>query len=87
MWTPKRFGGKKKDELQEAVALEKIEGDDAADVYQKANAMIRHYFHLDPETLTLEKWAQLFQEAIWLNGHLLRQQAEMLAHLFGGKET
>jgi len=31
-----------------------------------ANAMIRYYFHLDPDILSDEEWAMRYNELIWV---------------------
>jgi hypothetical protein len=36
--------------------------------------------------LPLEKWAQLFQEALWLRNDALKNQFEMFAKIFGAKK-
>lgn len=47
--------------------------------------MIRHYFpSVTPENLSSIEWAELLQEALWLNYFHLKQQADMLSSLLGG---
>jgi hypothetical protein len=36
--------------------------------------------------LSVEEWADYLQEAIWLNYLHLKQQADLLASLFGAKK-
>lgn len=48
--------------------------------------MIRHLFRIEPELLKHEKWAELVQEAFWIKRYDLKNQAEMLQALLGGKE-
>lgn len=52
----------------------------------KGNALIRNAFNVEPEKLSLEKWAQLFNEALWLRNDALKNQAELFAQLLGGKK-
>ncbi|MDR0546311.1 MAG: hypothetical protein LBG77_01780 [Dysgonamonadaceae bacterium] len=48
--------------------------------------MIRFYFKTNPAALTTEEWAQQVCEAMWIERRQLRNQAELLAALFGGKK-
>jgi hypothetical protein len=52
---------------------------------QKGNALIRHYCHVQPETLNDEIWAELLDEAIWLDYHKQKQLADLLSALLGVK--
>jgi hypothetical protein len=49
-------------------------------------ALIRANFNINPSNLSDEEFAQLFAEAVWLEGWRLKNQAEMLASVFGGKK-
>jgi hypothetical protein len=51
----------------------------------KGNALIRANFRLEPEGLSEEEWAQRFAEALWIEQWRLKNQAELLARLFGEK--
>ncbi len=51
----------------------------------QGNALIRANFGIAPETLTIEKWAQLFAEATWIENERLKNIAELLAAMWGGK--
>ncbi|WP_305154886.1 hypothetical protein [Alistipes dispar] len=48
----------------------------------KGCALIRANFHIDPRELTEEEWAQLFSEAVWVEGTRLTNLAKILAKLF-----
>ncbi len=48
----------------------------------KGCALIRANFGTDPETLTDERWAMLFQQAVWLENFRLENMAKILAKLF-----
>jgi RES domain-containing protein len=52
----------------------------------KGDALIRANFGVDPAELSDEKWARLFAEAVWIEQWRLKNQAEMLAIMFGGKK-
>jgi hypothetical protein len=49
----------------------------------KGNALIRANFGTDPQELSGERWAQLFAEALWIEQWRLKNQAELLAAMFG----
>lgn len=51
----------------------------------KGNALIRAYLGVDPDNLTDEKYAELFAQAIWIEKRQLKNQADLLTALFGGK--
>ena len=58
-----------KDTIYEYQVTEITEGDDT--IVEKewlriANAMIRYYFHLDPDILSDEEWAMRYNELIWV---------------------
>lgn len=48
----------------------------------KGCALIRANFGIDPETLSDERWAMLFQQAVWLENFRLENTAKILAKLF-----
>jgi hypothetical protein len=53
----------------------------------KGNALIRGNLGVDPEGLNGEQWAQRFAEALWLEQWRLKNQAELLAAMFGGTKS
>jgi hypothetical protein len=52
----------------------------------KGDALIRANFGVNPAELEYEQWAKLFAEAVWIEGWRLKNQAEMLSMLFGGRK-
>jgi hypothetical protein len=58
---------------------------DGYDEFRKVNALIRANFNVVPEQLSEDKWAELYQQALWVEKWRLRMQAEMLSSLFGGR--
>lgn len=53
------------------------------DEMMKGDALIRANFGTDPGALTETEWARLCAEALWIETWRLRNQAEMIARLFG----
>jgi hypothetical protein len=47
--------------------------------------LIRSYFNREPEKLSIKKWAQLYQEAMYLKTLDAEIQTNILAKIFGGK--
>ena len=62
-----------------------MEEDDPGEI-AKGCALIRANFHTDPETLDDEKWALLFQQAVWIENYRLENTARILAKLFSPAE-
>ncbi len=52
----------------------------------KGCALIRANFHNDPNTLTDEEWAMLFQQAVWIENFRLEGLAKVLGRLFAPTE-
>ena len=52
----------------------------------QGNALIRGNFAVNPEKLEPEKWAQLFCEAVWLESERLKNFAQLMAKMWGGKD-
>lgn len=52
----------------------------------KGCALIRANFHTDPNTLTDEEWAMLFQQAVWIENFRLEGLAKVLGRLFAPTE-
>lgn len=48
--------------------------------------MIRANFSIDPNTLTDEEWAMLFQQAVWVENFRLEGLAKVLGRLFAPTE-
>ena len=52
----------------------------------KGCALIRANFSIDPNTLTDEEWAMLFQQAVWIENFRLEGLAKVLGRLFAPTE-
>jgi hypothetical protein len=52
----------------------------------KGDALIRANFGVNPTELDDETWARLFAEAIWIEQFRLKNQAQLLSALWGGKK-
>jgi hypothetical protein len=51
----------------------------------KGDALIRANFGVEPGKMDDETWARLVAEAMWIEQWRLKNQAELLAALFGSK--
>jgi hypothetical protein len=51
------------------------------------NALIRANLGIDPSSLKPIEYAEAYGQAIWLEGFRLKNQAEMLVAMFGGKKN
>ncbi|MDR1371825.1 MAG: hypothetical protein LBJ17_01670 [Dysgonamonadaceae bacterium] len=51
----------------------------------KKSALVRANFGVKIEDLSAKEFAELYSQALWLEGWRLGNQSEMLAYLFGGK--
>lgn len=51
----------------------------------QGNALIRGNLGVDPDSLTYEQWAIMYNQARWLEMERLKNTAEMLAAMFGAK--
>lgn len=52
----------------------------------RMSALIRSNLGTDPSGMTEKEYAEAYCQAIWLEQFWLRNQAEMLAAIFGGKK-
>lgn len=52
----------------------------------KMSALIRANLGLNPTELSTEEFAEAYCQAIWLEEFRLRNHAELLAAMFGGKK-
>lgn len=52
----------------------------------KMNALIQSNLGINPRGLSEMEYAEAYSEAIWLEGFRLRNTAEMIAAMFGGKK-
>ena len=52
----------------------------------KGSALIRAVFNVETENLSDEKWSKLYAQALWIEQWRLKNQAELLAKLFGEKK-
>lgn len=53
----------------------------------RMNALIRSNIGVDPCGLTPMEYSEAFAQAIWLEKFRLRNTAEMLVAMFGGKKN
>lgn len=53
----------------------------------KMNALIRSNLGANPAELTTKEYAEAYSQAIWLEEFRLRNLAELLAAMFGGKKN
>ena len=58
----------------------------AEDELLKGEALIRANFGISTEGMTPETYARLMAQALWLESWRLRNQAQMIAQLFGAKQ-
>ena len=56
------------------------------DSFRKGCALIRGNFPVDPKKLSNKEWAELFNEATWLEDWRLEKLAKKMTKLFGGKK-
>lgn len=52
----------------------------------KMNALIRSNLGIDTRALTTIEFVEAYSQALWLESFRLRNQAEMLVAMFGGKK-
>jgi hypothetical protein len=52
----------------------------------KMNALIRANLGINPKEMDAMEYAEAYSEAMWLENFRLRNQAELLAAMFGGKK-
>jgi len=57
------------------------------DFWEKGNALIRSLFKIDPEKLPVERWAKLYNEAIFLKRMEAKTLADVIAAVFGGNQS
>ena len=60
--------------------------DNEKDGFEKGCALIRSNLMIDPCSGSEEDWASWYAQALWLEQFRLRNQAEMIARLFGEKK-
>jgi len=61
--------------------------DDTSGELMKMNALIRANLGMDPKKMDNAEFAEAYNEAMWIEQFRLRNQAEMLSVIFGGKKT
>lgn len=52
----------------------------------RMSALIRSNLGTDPSGMSEKEYAEAYSQAVWLEQFRLRNQAEMLAAMFGGKK-
>jgi hypothetical protein len=75
-------------EQQQANLRTLLNGDaeDAADEMMKMNALIIANLGINPKEMDAMEYAEAYSEAMWLESFRLKNQAELLAAMFGGKK-
>jgi hypothetical protein len=68
--------------LKKLVEAYQISDKDEEQYIAKGCALIRANFHIDPNNLTEEEWAMMFQQACWLERTRLVNLAKILGKLF-----
>ena len=58
----------------------------AEDELLKGEALILANFGISTEGMTPETYARLMAQALWLESWRLRNQAQMISQLFGGRQ-
>jgi hypothetical protein len=66
--------------------LIETDSSESEDELLKGDALIRANFGVEPAELDDKTWARLTAEAIWIEQWRLKNHAELLAALFGGKK-
>ena len=61
--------------------------DNEKDGFEKGCALIQSNLGIDPTVGNYEDWATNYAQALWLEQFRLRNQAEMIAKLFGTTKT
>ena len=59
---------------------------DEEDGFEKGCALIQSNLGIDPTQGTEDDWAYYYAQALWLESWRLKNQAQLLANLFGGKK-
>ena len=68
--------------LKKLVEAYQLSDSDEEGEIAKGCAMIRANFGVEPGELSDERWAQLFQQAVWLERTRLTNLAKILGRLF-----
>ena len=74
-------GGRRAKKLIEAFTI-----GDASSELMRMSALIRSNLGTAPSGMSEKEYAEAYCQAIWLEQFRLRNQAEMLAAIFGGKK-
>jgi len=57
--------------------------DKTYDDIRRGDALIRHYLNIESPPVNIEQWAGLVNQLLWIEKRKIRQQAELLATIFG----
>ena len=60
---------------------------DSEDGFEKGCALIRANLGIDPTKGDYEDWADNYAQALWIEKWRLKNQAEMIARMFGGEKV
>lgn len=69
------------------VEAHQLSDSDNEDGFEKGCALIRANLGIDPTNGDYEEWAENYAQALWLEKWRLKNQAELLARMFGGKKV
>ncbi|MBQ7388595.1 MAG: hypothetical protein IJW01_04435 [Paludibacteraceae bacterium] len=69
------------------VEAHRLSDSDSEDGFEKGCALIRANLGIDPTIGDYEDWADNYAQALWLEKWRLKNQAELLARMFGGKKV
>jgi hypothetical protein len=73
-------------EPKKLVEAHLLSEDDNKHGFEKGCALIRANLGIDPERCSYEEWAANYAQALWLEQWRLKNEAGMIAALFGGKK-
>lgn len=68
------------------VEAHQLSDSDNEDGFEKGCALIKANLGIDPTNGDYEDWAVNYAQALWLEKWRLKNQAEMIARMFGGKK-
>ena len=73
-------------EPKKLVEAHLLSDSDSEGGFEKGCALIRSNLGIDPERCSYDDWAAYYAQALWMERWRLRNQAEMIAAMFGEKK-